>query len=40
MPEYGGEKFAYTKPGMAKYKKAKLKGTVKQRKNKPPKKKQ
>jgi hypothetical protein len=40
MPEYEGERFSYTKSGMAKYKRAKKKGTVRKKKNKPPKKKQ
>ena len=39
MPEYGGEKFAYTAEGRKKHKQAKLKATVRKKKNKTSKKK-
>jgi len=39
MPEYGGKHFSYTDKGYEAYRKAKKKGTIRRKKNKPPKKK-
>jgi hypothetical protein len=39
MPKYGKREFAYTKEGIAEYKKAKRTGTVRKKKNKTSKKK-